>query len=167
MKAYGGGCMDPYFLDLGTSWRWMVIFTSLPLYLQVNTPGTHWIGGCVDPRASLDGLESRKFLPPSGLELRPLGRPARSQSLYRLLSLCSKKYTVYTLKVHLAKWGMNGIRCKEIFRYNKQTLNSHDKVHCLVLILPRISEMLLYKPVLDEQVIRIKASKIYCYGILL
>jgi hypothetical protein len=38
----------------------------------------------VDPRASLDNLEKRKFLTLPGLELRPLGRPARSQSLYRL-----------------------------------------------------------------------------------
>jgi hypothetical protein len=46
--------------------------------------GTHWIGGWVDPRANLEDLENRKFLPPSGLELRPLSRPERSQSLYRL-----------------------------------------------------------------------------------
>jgi hypothetical protein len=32
----------------------------------------------VDPRAGLGDMEKRKFLPPSGLELRPLGRPARS-----------------------------------------------------------------------------------------
>jgi hypothetical protein len=38
----------------------------------------------MDARASLDGLEKRKFLPPPGLELRPLGRPVRRQSLYRL-----------------------------------------------------------------------------------
>jgi hypothetical protein len=43
--------------------------------------GTHWLGG---PRACLDDMEKWKFLPPPGLELRPLGRPARSQSLYRL-----------------------------------------------------------------------------------
>jgi hypothetical protein len=36
------------------------------------------------PRACLDGVEKRKFLTVPGLELRPLGRPARSQSLYRL-----------------------------------------------------------------------------------
>jgi hypothetical protein len=36
------------------------------------------------PRASLDDMEKRKFLPPPGLELRSFGRPARSQSLYRL-----------------------------------------------------------------------------------
>jgi hypothetical protein len=46
------------------------------------TPGTYWIGGWVDPRAGLDNAEKRKFLTLPGLELRPLGRPARSQSLY-------------------------------------------------------------------------------------
>jgi hypothetical protein len=46
--------------------------------------GTQWIGGWVDPRAGLDDLEKRKFLILPGLELRPLGRPTSSQSLYRL-----------------------------------------------------------------------------------
>jgi hypothetical protein len=46
--------------------------------------GTHWIGGWVDPRAGLDDEQKRKFLTLQGLELRPLGRLARSQSLYRL-----------------------------------------------------------------------------------
>jgi hypothetical protein len=43
-----------------------------------RAPGTHWIGGWVDLRAGLDDLEERKFLTPPGLELRLLGRPARS-----------------------------------------------------------------------------------------
>jgi hypothetical protein len=38
----------------------------------------------VDPRAGLDDMEKRKFLTLPGLELRLLGRPAPSQSLYRL-----------------------------------------------------------------------------------
>jgi hypothetical protein len=38
----------------------------------------------VGPRAGLDDVEKIKFFPPPGLELRALGRPARSQSLYRL-----------------------------------------------------------------------------------
>jgi hypothetical protein len=38
----------------------------------------------VDLRAGLDDLENRKLLTLPGLELRPLNRPARSQSLYRL-----------------------------------------------------------------------------------
>jgi hypothetical protein len=38
----------------------------------------------VAPRTGLDDVEERKFLTLPGLELRPLRRPARSQSLYRL-----------------------------------------------------------------------------------
>jgi hypothetical protein len=38
----------------------------------------------VEPTAGLDVLKKREFLILSGLELRPLERPARSQSLYRL-----------------------------------------------------------------------------------
>jgi hypothetical protein len=49
-----------------------------------RTYGTHWIGGWVGPRAGLDDVEKRKFLILPGLELRPVGRPARSQSLYQL-----------------------------------------------------------------------------------
>jgi hypothetical protein len=36
------------------------------------------------PRAGLEYVEKKKFLTLLGLELRLLGRPARSQSLYRL-----------------------------------------------------------------------------------
>jgi hypothetical protein len=46
--------------------------------------GTNWIGGRVDPRAGLNDVEKKKFLTLPGLELRLLGHPARSQSLYRL-----------------------------------------------------------------------------------
>jgi hypothetical protein len=49
-----------------------------------RAPGTHWIGGWVDPRAGLDDVEKRTFLTLPGLELRHLGRPASSQSLNRL-----------------------------------------------------------------------------------
>jgi hypothetical protein len=44
---------------------------------------TRWIGGWVSPRAGVNDTETWKFLTASGLELRPLGRPARSQSLHR------------------------------------------------------------------------------------
>jgi hypothetical protein len=44
--------------------------------------GTHWIGGWVDLRAGLDYLKKRKFLTILGLELRHLGRPARSRLRY-------------------------------------------------------------------------------------
>jgi hypothetical protein len=38
----------------------------------------------VELKAGLDVVEKIKFLTLPGLELRPVGRPARSQSLYRL-----------------------------------------------------------------------------------
>jgi hypothetical protein len=56
----------------------------LPLYPQERAPGTHWIGGYVGLRAGLDDVEKRKSLTIPGLDLRPLDRPALSQSLYRL-----------------------------------------------------------------------------------
>jgi hypothetical protein len=79
MKAYG--VVDVYihiFLTLalvGAEWS-----ASRPGRL---TPSTHWIGGWVGPRAHQD-VEKRKFFTLPGLELRPLGCPARSQSLYQL-----------------------------------------------------------------------------------
>jgi hypothetical protein len=44
--------------------------------------GAHWIGGWVGPRAGLDDMENENSCPIR--EPRPLGRPARSQSLYHL-----------------------------------------------------------------------------------
>jgi hypothetical protein len=85
MKAYGG--VDVYihiFLTsalAGGEWS-----TSRPGRFNPgeSASGTHWIGGCVDPRAGLDDVEKKRFLTLPRFELRPLGRPARSQSLYRL-----------------------------------------------------------------------------------
>jgi hypothetical protein len=77
MKAYGSGCIDPHFLtsaQVGGEWSTSRRGRFTP---GERAPGTHWIGGWVDLRAGLDDLEKRKFLTPLGLELRPLGRPAR------------------------------------------------------------------------------------------
>jgi hypothetical protein len=52
--------------------------------------GTHWIGGWVGLGASLDNVEKGKFLPLPGLELWFLGRPAHSQSPYRILTVLSQ-----------------------------------------------------------------------------
>jgi hypothetical protein len=43
-----------------------------------GAPGTHWIGGWVDPRAGLDTTEKWKFLTLPGHELWSLSLPARS-----------------------------------------------------------------------------------------
>jgi hypothetical protein len=85
MKAYGG--VDVWIHILLTSalaageWR-----ASRPGRFTPGErpPGTHWIGDWVDPRADLDDMEKRKFLTLPGLQLRPVGRPTRSQSLFRL-----------------------------------------------------------------------------------
>jgi hypothetical protein len=80
--------------------------------------GTHWIGGWVGPWAGLDDMEKWRFLPPPGLEFRSLGRPARSQSLYRLRypgSLLELRYStlIQDRKVYLGvhKWllAWNGV----------------------------------------------------------
>jgi hypothetical protein len=74
----GSGCIGPLFLTsalVGGEWS-----TSRPgrFTPRERAPGTHWIGGWVDLRAGLYDLENRKFLTLPGLELRLLGRPARS-----------------------------------------------------------------------------------------
>jgi hypothetical protein len=51
---------------------------------EERAPGTHCIGGWMDHRGGPDDVEKKKFLTLSGFEIRPLGRPARSQLLYRL-----------------------------------------------------------------------------------
>jgi hypothetical protein len=64
--AWGSGCIDPRFIDLGTSRRWVVSFTPLPLYPRGNSP---WY--LLDRR--LGGLQRRsgqyeelKILDPTG-----------------------------------------------------------------------------------------------------
>jgi hypothetical protein len=82
--VWGSGCTDPHFLDLSTSWWWVVSFTPRPLYPRERAHSTHCIGGWVDSRAGLDDTEKLKFPTLPGLELWPLCRTAHSQLLYRL-----------------------------------------------------------------------------------
>jgi hypothetical protein len=46
-------------------------FTPRPLYPREIAPGSHWLGGWVDPRAGLDNFEKKKILILPGLELDP------------------------------------------------------------------------------------------------
>jgi hypothetical protein len=96
--VWGSGCINPRFLYLGTSWIWVVSFTPRPLYPRGNSPPpTHWKGDWVGPRTGMDNVEMRKFSTLPGHELRPLGLPARSQSLYRLS---------YPGSLHQGQYGM-------------------------------------------------------------
>jgi hypothetical protein len=80
MKAYGG--VDVWiriFLTsvlVGGEWSALRPGRFTP---EEETLGVHWKGSWVGLRAGLNGREKWKFLPTSGLEFRPLGRPARSQ----------------------------------------------------------------------------------------
>jgi hypothetical protein len=58
MKAYGVVMYNSIILDLGTSWRWVVSFTSRPLY-----PRYHWIGLWTGPKAGLDDVEKPNSSP--------------------------------------------------------------------------------------------------------
>jgi hypothetical protein len=51
----------------------------------VSVTDPNWIGKWGAPQ--MEHMERKLFLTRLGLELRPLSRPARSQSLYRLLYL--------------------------------------------------------------------------------
>jgi hypothetical protein len=68
-------------------------------------PGTHWIGGWVDPRAGLHGVKKRKFLTLSGLKLQPLDCPSRSQLLYRLRYPGSQYFRVLIFIVGFVGFG--------------------------------------------------------------
>jgi hypothetical protein len=77
------GCINPYFLDLGISWRWVVSFTRLPPGKQSPVPIGQEAGWA--PEQVWTTWRSENSCPPPGLEHWALGRPARSQSLYWLL----------------------------------------------------------------------------------
>jgi hypothetical protein len=61
----------PHISDLGTRWRQVVSFTPWLLYPQGKSPDTHWKGGWVGPRASLDAVVKRK-IPSLWWDLNPL-----------------------------------------------------------------------------------------------
>jgi hypothetical protein len=81
-----------------------------PLYPRVP----HWIGDRVDPGAGLNRMERRKILPLPGLELRPVWRPARSQSLWRLSypgvpDVCLKHYVAFRHSLTIFRMFSNSI----------------------------------------------------------
>jgi hypothetical protein len=73
------------------------------------TPGerasiTHWIWGWVGPRTGQDVTDKRKFLILPELELRPLSRPACSQSLYWLCYLGPIRYQIKVINTSFSVW---------------------------------------------------------------
>jgi hypothetical protein len=115
---WGSGGTDPYVLDLGTRWRWVVSFTRRQFYPQRNNPPYHLdrrLGG-PQSRSGRSG-EEKKSQPPPRIEPQNPDRPARSQSLYRLnyhgsccyLLISSKKSTTFAFSS--TKGPKSQIRC--------------------------------------------------------
>jgi hypothetical protein len=86
-RRMGTGCINSCFLNFGTSLRRVVSFTHWQLYRQGNSsPPPQYP---LDTRLGGHDRRSGRYvelniLDPAGTQLRPLGCPARSQSLYRL-----------------------------------------------------------------------------------
>jgi hypothetical protein len=59
--VWRSGCIDPHFLDLGISWRWVVSFTPGRITPGERATGTHWIGGSVNPRAGLNDVRENSW----------------------------------------------------------------------------------------------------------
>jgi hypothetical protein len=86
--VWGSGCIEPHFLDLGTSWRRVVSFTTRPLNPMEKSPRyplDRRLGG---PQSRSGQCGEEKIFTLSGLELRPLSRPARTN-----------RYTGYAIPV--------------------------------------------------------------------
>jgi hypothetical protein len=84
--VWRSGCIHPRFLDLGTSWRWVVSFTPWSLYPRGKSPRyplDRRLGG---PQSRPGQYREETIFTIPRLELRPLGRTARSQWLYRLIA---------------------------------------------------------------------------------
>jgi hypothetical protein len=70
MKTYGGGRAPP-FLTLAVDGSERSTSRPCPFTPVQIARGSHWIGGRVGPRASLDTMEKRTILILPGIELRP------------------------------------------------------------------------------------------------
>jgi hypothetical protein len=91
----------------------VVSFTPLSLYPRGKSP-RYPMERRLDPSAGLDDVERRKLLTLPGLELRPLGRPARNQSVYRLRYPGSMLSRIMTVLICKALTSMFRIPCKVI-----------------------------------------------------
>jgi hypothetical protein len=79
----GGGCIDPHFLDLGTSWRWVVSFTPRPLYPRGKSLWYRLDRRLGGPQNQSVWCEE-KILDPTGTwTLDPFRCPSHSHSLYQ------------------------------------------------------------------------------------
>jgi hypothetical protein len=95
--VWGSGCVDPHFLDLGNRWRWVVSFTSLPLYLQGKSPRYPMNRSLGRPQSRSGRRREEKILDPIGTRtstpwsssLQPVAMPTELSRLSKIkFSIC-------------------------------------------------------------------------------
>jgi hypothetical protein len=64
----GSGCIDPHFLDLDTSWRWVDSFTPLPLYPRRKSPRYPFDRSLGGPHSWSGRRGEEKILDPTGTQ---------------------------------------------------------------------------------------------------
>jgi hypothetical protein len=69
----------------------------------------------VDLRAGLDDLQKRKFFTLPGLELRPLGRPARSYAEY---AIPAPHFVLYKFYYNLRFGALTAVTMRRTIFYN-------------------------------------------------
>jgi hypothetical protein len=112
----------------------VVSFTLLPLCPRRNSPFTHWIGGWVSPRTDLDNMEKRKISHLPVHELRPVGRPARSQSLHRLRYYIKQKRKATWNLFHMIDSSCSQCIQNKINLYcSTNVTNSPSSVQCILV----------------------------------
>jgi hypothetical protein len=97
------------FFDLGTRWRWVVSFTPRPLYHHGKAPDTHWIGGWVGPRSSLDTCRREKFPSTAGIRT-PIIRSSSPQSVAIPTEL-SLLFSLYVSILKMKNWNNSSLLC--------------------------------------------------------
>jgi hypothetical protein len=97
------------------------------------------------PRAGLDIVEWRKILPLLGLEIRPLGRPARSQSLYQLQSQIHSVKGDVILELFESRLHPFLKNKNDKYSYRSDSAESHvHELTTIIYVVPR-SEPILYR----------------------
>jgi hypothetical protein len=108
----------------------------------VRALGTHWIGGWGEGlRVCLDDVQKSTFLTLPWLELRPLGCPARNQSLYWLRyprSLTSSRYLIVRKQQR-----ENYCYLREFSLNNKYDICNYSRQLVIVLLLMMMRRIMI------------------------
>jgi hypothetical protein len=116
-----------------------------------RAPGTHWIGGWVDPRADRDDVKKKKFLNLPGLELRPsVLQPVASR--YADYAIPAPKFYIITVLNMMCRFRENYL-CSEhkcyvhekcFLWYSAYIFSQFRNINIHLLLFPTILCSVLY-----------------------